>query len=277
VKAISTTDIIQGLANLGLRGDRVVVHSSLRSFGQVAEGPEGVIRALLSEFSTVLMPAFPGAANALAPEAQRPRQNGCDYAVHFDPIQPPPPFRIETAPIHPKMGVLCHVFARWPGVLRSNHPWHSWLARGKDAPGILEPHPWDTTNPPLERLSDAGGWVVLVGVGLAACTAVHVAEERAGRRPFVRWAVHPDGSLRPVRVSGCAKGFGRLTEVCRPLFREVNVGPARITAIPMKGLINACAEAILRNPNATKCSDTCLRCRDAALGGPLFPPLGASR
>ena len=274
MEPLTTEQITSGLAQLSLQGRRVVVHSSLRSFGRVAEGPEGVIRALQSQFSAILMPAFPGAANALASAADRPLQNGCDYAIHFDRVQPPPPFRIESAPVPAKMGIICQAFARSSGVARTNHPWHSWLGWGERVAELLEPHPWDTTNPPLERLAEADGWVLLLGVTLSACTAIHVAEERAGRRPFVRWAVHPDGSIRAVRVAGCAKGFDRLTDLCRPLFREVNIGPCHVIAAPLRPLIELCAEAIQRDPEATKCSATCLRCRDAALGGPVLgsPP-----
>src|SRR5438445_7360587 len=110
------------------------------------------------------------------------------------------------------MGVISQTFARCNGVLRTNHPWHSWLGWGERVEEILEPHPWNSTNPPLERLADAGGWVVLLGVTLSASTAIHVAEERAGRRPFIRWAVDRDRAIRLVRVAGCAKGFDRLTE-----------------------------------------------------------------
>src|SRR5205814_3585552 len=124
MEALGAERIASGLSQLGLRGKRVVVHSSLRSFGHVEGGAETVIHALQNVCSTVLMPGFQCAARILPPPDKRYRQNGCDYSVHFDLHNPPRPYVVETAPLHPKMGAVCQTFAAQPGVLRSNHPWH---------------------------------------------------------------------------------------------------------------------------------------------------------
>jgi len=173
---VTPEKIIDGLSRVGLSHQRIVVHSSLRSFGRVERGAETVISALQSVCPTVLMPGFQCVANVLPPPAQRPEQNGCDYAVHFDLSQPPEPFDVEKFPIHPRMGRISHVFARSAGVLRSEHPWHSWLVWGKDAEDYARDHPWESANRPLEWLAAAGGWVLLLGVTLSSCTAIHLAE-----------------------------------------------------------------------------------------------------
>src|SRR5256885_4835597 len=117
MEAITKLRITDALTQLGLSDQRVVVHSSLRSFGHVEGGAETVISALQSVCRTVLMPGFQCAANkVLPPPEQRPQQNGCDYAVHFNLSQPPEPFDVEKFPIHPKMGRLSHTFARSAGV-----------------------------------------------------------------------------------------------------------------------------------------------------------------
>src|SRR5439155_12628373 len=111
--SVSRKEIIEGLRRLGLTTKPLAVHSSLRSFGQVEGGAETVISALQSVCRTVLMPGFQCAANkVLPPPEQRPQQNGCDYAIHFDLSQPPEPFDVEIAPIHPKMGRISHTFAQ---------------------------------------------------------------------------------------------------------------------------------------------------------------------
>ena len=274
MEALGAERIASGLSQLGLRGKRVVVHSSLRSFGSVEGGAEAVISALQSVCRTVLMPGFQCVANkVLPPPEQRPLQNGCDYAIHFDLSQPPEPFDVERFPIHPKMGRISHTFARSAGVHRSNHPWHSWLAWGENATDYVRDHPWESTNRPLECLAAADGWVALLGVTLVSCTAIHLAEERAGRRPFMRWALDKEGRMRVVRVCGCAKGFDRLFPYCQTLFRETWIGPARVLAIPLAELIERLSSVIREDPNITRCSDTCLRCRDAALGGPTEKPV----
>lgn len=247
----------------------MTVHSSLRSFGHVKGGAETVIQALQDVCSTVLMPGFQCAAKILPPPEMRYRQNGCDYAVHFDFVNPPRPFDVHTAPLHPRMGAVGHALALRSGTLRSNHPWHSWLGTGEDAARWFADHPWETTNRPLESAAVAGGFVLLLGVNLTACTALHVAEERAGRRPFIRWAMDDAGVIREVATSGCAKGFDALAPHCRELFTTTQIGACLAQAAPLTPLIDRAAAVIREQPELTRCSSDCLRCRDAILGGPL--------
>lgn len=267
-QALTREAIADGLRKLGLSAKSVAVHSSLRSFGMVTGGPNAVIEALQDICSTVLMPGFQCAAQIPPPPEKQLPQNGCDYAVHFDFVTAPQPFNVETAPIHPKMGLLCHTFAKRPGVLRSNHPWHSWLGEGEHAAKWLADHPWKTTNRPLEALAKAGGFVLFLGVELSSCTAVHIAEERAGRHPFVRWAMDDKKAVREVYTSGCAKGFDALIPHCRHLFRTVQIGNCAAQTAPIAELIDCLNSVIRTQPELTRCSSQCLRCHDAILGGP---------
>ena len=115
----------------------------------------------------------------------------------------------------------------------------------------------------------AGGWAVLMGVTLSSCTAIHIAEERAGRRPFMRWALDRQDRVRVVRVCGCAKGFDHLFPHCQALFREGWIGSSRVLTAPLSSLIERLTPVIREHPAITRCSDSCLRCRDAELGGPI--------
>ena len=269
--SVSTESLAKGLRILGLSNKPVAAHCSLRSFGHVAGGAESVLHALRSVCSTILIPGFQCAAKVLPPPELRYRQNGCNYAVHFDLINPPEPFDVHVAPLYPKLGAVCHAFARQAGTLRSQHPWHSWLGVGEQAAAWLADHPWESTNRPLERLAAAGGYVVLLGVGLSACTAVHLAEEQAGRRPFIRWAMDTERVIREVATSGCAKGFESLMPFCRDLFRSEQIGPCLAQAAPVAELINRLAPVIRDQPEVTRCTPECRRCQDAILWGPLPP------
>src|SRR2546426_2428093 len=51
---------------------------------------------------------------------------------------------------------------------------------------------------------------------------------------------------------------------CQTLFRETRIGSARILAAPLAELIERLTPVIREHPNITRCSDTCLRCQDAA-------------
>lgn len=272
-QSVSRETIAEALRRLGLSGKPVVVHSSLKSFGHVSGGADTVIQSLRDVCSTVLMPGFQCAAKILPPPEKRYRQNGCDYAVHFDFVNPPRPFDVRAAPLHPKMGAVCHTFAAKTETHRSYHPWHSWLGVGERAAEWLGDHPWQTTNRPIELMAEVGGFVLLLGVNLTSCTAVHISEELAGRRPFIRWAMDDKQEIHEVATSGCAKGFEALMPHCRHLFRAERIRNCLAQAAPLKELINTLAPVIRQQPELTRCSSDCLRCHDTVLGGPLPPEI----
>jgi aminoglycoside 3-N-acetyltransferase len=86
------------------------------------------------------------------------------------------------------MGVIPETFRKQRGVLRSNHPRVSFAAWGAHAQEITEGHSLDFElgpRSPLARVYDLDGWVLLLGVGHANNTCLHLAEYRAsypGRR-----------------------------------------------------------------------------------------------
>jgi aminoglycoside 3-N-acetyltransferase len=267
MSAVSAADIRAGFDRLGVAGRPVVVHASLRSFGAVEGGADTVVQSLVASFPTVLMPAF--CFDSVAPPlpGDRPSRNGCDYAYYDNWSRPFKPFVVEEAGIDLRMGIASRTLRDLPGTRRSGHPWHSWLAHGDGAEELTSDHPWDTTNLPLDRLVERDGWVLLLGVGLASCTAVHVAEEWAGRRPFIRWAYDRAGEVKRIRVAGCSKGFENLWPHCADLWAEARVGTCVMRATPLRYLLPRLVEALRFHPDVVRCSSECLRCRDGALGG----------
>lgn len=265
----SATDVAAALEHVGLRGVAVAAHSSLSAFGRVDGGADAIVDALTETCPTVLAPAFCFEPNWTPPPDDRPERNGCDYAFYDDWSREAAPWDVETAPIDASMGVVPRTLAQRTGTRRSDNPWHSWLAWGRNADALVAAHRWDEPNAPLARLAERGGHVVLLGVGLSSCTAVHLAEERAGRRPFIRWMLDRDGQVRRIRVGGCSKGFDRLWPHCADLFAEEPVGETTVRAAPLEPLLDRLAGVIRERPQVTVCSTECIRCRDAALGGPL--------
>jgi len=255
--------------SIALPSDKVVVQSSLSSFGHVEGGADTVIDSLLEKYATVMMPAFSWEANTCPPLGDRPQNNGCDYAFYDNWNKPLTRFVVEKMGIEKSMGVISREFIQRDGVLRSNHAWHSWAAYGVGAEDIIKNHGWDVTNVPLERIAEMGGYVLLLGVNLASCTAIHVAEEKAGRRPFIRWAINHQGEVRRVRAAGCAKGFNNLLPDCRDIVKECHLGDASIYVANLNELIARTTILIKENPPITVCSATCIRCRDAVLGGAI--------
>ena len=137
---------------MGLSGRPLVVHASLSAFGRVERGADTVVAALRGTCPTVMAPAFCFEPNWTPPPDDRPARNGCDYAYYDGWDRPRIPWRVESATIDRSMGVVSHALCAEPGARRSDHPWHSWLAAGEWAEELTTPHPWTTTNLPLERL-----------------------------------------------------------------------------------------------------------------------------
>ena len=151
------------LRALGLRDCGVVlVHSSLRSLGQVPGGPESVIHALrqaLGEGGTLLLPAL-------------------SYAS-VSPVQPH--FDLCKTPCC--VGAIPEYFRQMPEVMRSLHPTHSVCGIGPMARALLSEHHLDDTpcgeRSPFRKLRDHGGQVLMLGCGLRPNTSMHAVEELA--------------------------------------------------------------------------------------------------
>ena len=80
------------------------------------------------------------------------------------------------------MGVIAEAFRKQNGVHRSAHPHHSFCARGPQAQCITNNHSLAFgmgEGSPLARIYDLDSFVLLLGVGHARNTSLHLAEYRA--------------------------------------------------------------------------------------------------
>ncbi len=175
---LTRLQIHDAIAGAGIgRGDHVLVHSSMRKLGPVDGGADAVIDSLLEVVGpdgTLAMPSF----CYTPPEPW------------FDPSSTPG-----------RTGALTEVFRRRPGVQRSWHPTHAIAAAGPRAAEFLADHHRTSAcgfDSPLDRLTRAGAWVLLIGVSHTSNTAVHLGEVRAGVRKFGLWgdAAPPAGRVR---------------------------------------------------------------------------------
>lgn len=74
-----------------------------------------------------------------------------------------------------------------------------------------------------------------------------------------------------VEVGGCSEGFGKLESVLASTRQVLMVGPSVWQAFDAEAALRFAVAAIRRNPAITVWSDpSCVRCRDAVLGGPLL-------
>jgi aminoglycoside 3-N-acetyltransferase len=271
--ALTTADVRTCIAGLGLSGGPVCLHASLRSFGPVRGGADALVDAFLEEGCTLLVPSF-SFAFAIAPPAgaMRLRRNGWD-GLRSPPAAPARVYDASSASVDSDMGAIARAVVRRDGRERGAHPLSSFAAVGALARELIAPQSAQAPFAPLATLAERGGSVALAGVGLTRLTLLHLAEQRAGRRPFQRWALGADGRPLMVAVGGCSEGFDRLDPALRPLERRATVGRSRWRVLPAAAALLAASGAIRAAPAITHCGRRCVRCDDAMAGGPL--PFGS--
>ena len=267
---VTRDDLQDGIRALGLVDATVCVHSSLSSFGHVDGGADAVVDAFLAEGCTLMVPTFSAPSFVLAPPPDmRPERNGIDYDVPHESPGRDKVYSPDGNEISRGMGAIPAAVLARAERLRGDNPLCSFAALGPRADLVDEQRPLEVYAP-LRILAARDGFVVLIGVGLERMTLLHLAEERAGRTLFRRWANGPDGLPMEVEVGSCSDGFGDLEPVIGPLAREHMVGESRWRAFPARATLDAAAEAIRERPEITHCGRAdCLRCADAVAGGRL--------
>jgi len=252
---VTEQDIRRGLLALGLDGrSHVLVHSSYKAFGGVQGGPPAVVRTLVETVATVMMPAF--SWRTAVWDASGLFEGNC-YRPEPPPDEQPLPFSHDT-PIDGQMGVIPQTFHRSYPVQRSGHPLQSFIAYGELADVLAGAGDDADLGAPIARLLDAGGELLLMGVTHTASTAVHHAEQLAGRRLFVRHALTQEG-IKAVVCGGCSAAFDQLQPHVEHLERRTTAGATTLRAYRLRPYVEAARDLIAGDPGALLCG--CERCR----------------
>lgn len=173
--------LVADLAALGVQpGMTLLVHSSLSAVGWVCGGSAAVVLALekaLGPDGTLVMPTHSSDLsdpshweNPPVPEAWWPLIR--EHTPAFEPGLS------QTR----QMGAIVDCFRGQTGAVRSYHPQASFAARGPQAETITKDHSLAFglgEGSPLARVYDLDGYVLLLGVGHANNTSLHLAEHRA--------------------------------------------------------------------------------------------------
>jgi aminoglycoside 3-N-acetyltransferase len=247
--------ITADLRTLGIGPDDVVLmHSSYKSLGSVAGGPQAVVEALLAAAGTLVVPTHTPENTDPAGWQHPPVPRDWwatirDEAPGFDPAR---------TPASRWMGRLAELVRTWPGAVRSDHPQVSFAAIGRHAAGIVSGHRRDDAlgdSSPLGAVYRLDGKVLLLGCGHDSNTSLHLAEWRqpAPARHETGSAIrHPDGGrewVTWVDVAEAEDDFERLGAAYEDT-GAVTVGPvAEATARLMRQrpLVDFAVDWIARN------------------------------
>jgi aminoglycoside 3-N-acetyltransferase len=162
--AVRTTDVLRSLTEIleyfGVRNDGVlVVHSAIGSLSRQGLRAEEIIETFLEymHIGTLLMPT-----------------------MTWRTVTPAQPLWDEIkTPSH--TGVLTEVFRTHYATARSIHPTHSVAGHGPNAKTLLARHQFDVNpvsgNSPYGLVRGYDAYILLLGVGLESCTAIHLPEE----------------------------------------------------------------------------------------------------
>jgi len=160
------------LRDLGVeRGRDLILHSSMRKMGLVEGGAPTLIaavQAVIGPDATLLMPTYPLTKGAV------------------EHMQDPTPFDVRTD--KSTMGRITNTLMAMPGALRSAHPTHSVTALGPDAEAYTRDHHRTPTpcgpGSPFWRLSEKGGQILCIGIGIGKVTSHHVIEDKVDDFPI---------------------------------------------------------------------------------------------
>ena len=254
---IGYRDLVQAMTELELDAhSRVIAHVSLEPFGGVQGGAETVVGALHSLVETVVMPAFTRRTMVVPPVG--PPDNALEYgtqveanldAVVFDP----------NMPVDEDLGTVPEVFRSLASSERSLHPIISFSA--KSAEEALTRQALDHPLAPVEWLAEYDADVLLIGADHRRNVSLHWAEQLAGRKTFVRWALTSEGVVECTNMPGCSEGFNMMVGKLQGLARRTKLGDGRIEAVALRDLLHIAANWIREDPRALLCERTgCPHC-----------------
>ena len=238
------------------RSQPVIAHASLSTFGKIQGGAQTLMGALTTVYDSLIMPTFTY-KTMLTPEVGPPN-NGITYGGGQDANRMAEFFRPDM-PADKVMGVVAETLRQHPQSRRSSHPIYSFA--GINADQAIDAQTSDEPFAPIRVLTEAGGWVLLLGTNHNVNTSIHYAEKLAGRRQFIRWALTPQGVKECSGWPGCSAGFEQISPRLVESTRKVQIGHAKVRAIPLTDLVFAVKEAIAEDPLALLCErKDCERC-----------------
>ena len=241
--AVTFAALDYGLAELGLDGTQhVILHASLKSFGNLEGGAKTLIDALEQRTATLVAPAF-SYSTLLYHPTDRPRaQFSRDTRVSRD------------------IGRAAQEIVERAAARRSFHPTLSFIALGEAAEQVVAAQTLESPYHPIGALYDLDGYVLLAGVDFGSNTTIHYGEYLAGVPELTRY-VSLDGQIVPTAFPNCSADFDNLLLDVQFAAREVEVGDSLLRLFRVRDLVDATVRRLQRDPEALLCTFKNCRCQ----------------
>lgn len=237
----------------------IIAHAALTPLEPVQGGAESVAGALLAAAGTVVMPAFTYQTQVIPQSG--PPDNAIVYGSGDAQNAKAEIFRPDM-PVHPDCGSVAEALRQDNDTLRSVHPILSFVAQGPSAREALASQTRQNPLGPIAWLEARDGAVLIMGLDQRHNFSLHLAEQRAGRRGFVRWALTLDDIEELHHIPGCAEGFNAIWPELESITRVTQIGLARCELIPLRLMLAYAEERIRSEPDFMLCRrPSCLSCR----------------
>lgn len=256
---ISYRDLVQAFKQLELDShSRVIAHVSLEPLGAVQGGAETVIGALQSFVETLIMPAF--TQRTMVIPSVGPPDNAMEYGSGDEANFEAEVFDYNMQ-VDPDMGLAPEIFRRLEQSVRSRHPILSFSAQNADE--ALNIQTLDHPLAPIQWLADYDADVLLIGADHRRDVSLHWAEQLAGRKTFVRWALTRAGVVECTNMPGCSEGFNMIVGKLQGVARRASIGEGRLEAVALRDLLHIATNWIREDPRALLCERTgCPHCAE---------------
>lgn len=269
-KITTEAAVLQFIREKNLSNSIVCLHSSLKSFGPIENGPHTIIDAFIKEGCTLVCPAFFYESRTFPPR-ENYSTNGIDYSKIDQMVSVS--FNDDRNQIEPSMGIIPKTILSYGDAERTSNPGNSFVMIGEQAKALLENQSLLNAYSVYKNIHSGHtkAFIVLAGVNFTSCTPIHYAEELAGRTLFRRWAVY-NHRIVEIEEGSCSDGFENLREYTRETENVGSIGQSAIRIYPFTPFIEKVVKTIEENPMVTHCDDAnCDRCKDMANGGRSLP------
>jgi aminoglycoside 3-N-acetyltransferase len=262
--------LVEDLKEIGLPArSAVLVHASLEAIGPIEGGAETLLaafRAVLGPEGTLLIPTF-ASARAVVPDPNVLPEPERPFGSVGDILPQAKPNVMADSP-HASAGFAAAVRDQ-PDAFHSDHPAFSFAAIGKEAEALTADVPMHYplgSDGPLARLHQRNGWILLIGVGHAANSSLHLAEIWANT-PYIHRTM-PITTANGVETTmlgspDCSRGFTKIESLLRQsrILRRAYIGNAESQLMRQQQTVSMAVAMLQGNPAVLLCDDeSCRAC-----------------